>query len=138
LAVGLTFGMVFVHPLRAKSQKLSKVLLQICVVGLGFGMSLNEVVREGKSGFVYTVFGISFSMLVGALIGKALRVDQTNAFLVSVGTAICGASAIAAVGTVMDASDEQMSVSLGTVFILNAVRLLTFPLIGSGVGLSQT
>ena len=130
--------MVFVHPLRAKSQKLSKVLLQICVVGLGFGMSLNEIVRVGKSGFVYTVFGICFSLLVGALIGKALRVDQTNAFLVSVGTAICGASAIAAVGTVMDASDEQMSVSLGTVFILNAVGLLTFPLIGSGVGLSQT
>lgn len=130
--------MTFAHPFRAKSQKLSKVLLQVCVVGLGFGMSLHEVVRVGRSSFVYTVLGISFSMFVGVLLGKLLQVDQTNAFLVSVGTAICGGSAIAAVGKVMDASDEQMAVSLGTVFILNAVGLMTFPLIGSVVGMSQT
>ena len=138
LVAGLIFGFAFVHPFREKAQKLSRILLQICVVGLGFGMSLGEVIRVGKSGFVYTIVGISFSMLVGMLLGKLLRVDQTSAFLVSVGTAICGGSAIAAVGKVIDASDEQMAVSLGTVFILNAVGLVAFPLIGSALGLSQT
>lgn len=138
LVAGLIFGFAFVHPFREKAQKLSRILLQICVVGLGFGMSLGEVIRVGKSGFVYTIVGISFSMLVGMFLGKLLRVDQKSAFLVSVGTAICGGSAIAAVGKVIDASDEQMAVSLGTVFILNAVGLMTFPLIGWALGLSQT
>src|SRR5712692_6807753 len=101
-------------------------------------MSLHEVLRVGRSGVVYTIEGICFSLLVGVLLGKLLRLDMTNAFLVSVGTAICGGSAIAAVGGVMDASDEQMTVSLSTVFILNAVGLMTFPVIGSVLGLSQT
>jgi uncharacterized integral membrane protein (TIGR00698 family) len=138
LAIGLIFGLAFVHPFRARAQILSRILLQVCIVALGFEMSLREVVRVGVSGFMYTTVGIAFSLIAGLWLGKILRVDPTNAFLVSVGTAICGGSAIAAVARVMDASDDQMSVSLGTVFILNAVGLLTFPLVGSLVGLSQT
>lgn len=138
LAVGLVLGLGFAHPWRKQSQKLSKVLLQICVVGLGFGMSVREVIRVGRSGFAYTVLGICFVMLLGAFLGRVLRVERTNALLVSVGTAICGGSAIAAVGKVVEASDEQMTVSLGTVFILNSVALMVFPVIGSVMGLSQT
>jgi len=138
LAVGLVFGVAFAHPWRKQSQKLSKILLQVCVVGLGFGMSFHEVIRVGRSGFAYTILGICFAMLTGMTLGRLLRVERTNALLVSVGTAICGGSAIAAVGKVMDASDEQMTVSLGTVFILNAVALMVFPIIGTLLGLSQT
>jgi uncharacterized integral membrane protein (TIGR00698 family) len=137
LTAGIAFGVTLRHPFRAKTQKISKILLQACVVALGFGMSLSEIVRVGRSGFVYTLLGITFSLFVGVLLGKILRVNGTNAFLVSVGTAICGGSAIAAVGRVIDANDEQMAVSLGTVFILNAVGLMAFPLIGAHFGLTQ-
>jgi len=138
LALGLAFGLLFTHPFHAQSQKLSTKLLQICVVGLGFGMNLQEVLRAGKSGFFYTALSITFALGVGWLLGKSLKVESTNSFLISVGTAICGGSAIAAVGPVAGASDEEMSVSLGTVFILNSVALIAFPLIGASLGLSQT
>lgn len=138
LALGLVLGMLFENPFRKQSQKSSRLLLQFCVVCLGFGMSLHEVVRVGKAGFIYTLLGISFAMVAGMFLGKVLQVDRTNAFLVSVGTAICGGSAIAAMGKVIDATDEQMTVSLGTVFVLNSVGLLVFPVIGSLLGLSQT
>lgn len=137
LAAGIIFGMTLTHPFRRQSQQASRILLQVCVVGLGFGMILLEVVRVGKSGFLYTLLGITFSLVVGMLLGRLFSVHSTNAFLVSVGTAICGGSAIAAVGKVIDANDEHMAVSLGTVFILNAVGLMIFPPIGSALGLSQ-
>ena len=108
------------------------------MVGLGFGMNLHEVLRAGRSGFVYTFMGIAFAMLVGMGLGTLLNVRRTPAFLISTGTAICGGSAIAAVGPIVHASDEEMAVSLGTVFVLNSVALLTFPAIGAAVHLSQT
>lgn len=138
LAVGLVFGLFFVHPYLKKSQKFSKTLLQICVVGLGFGMNLQEVLKAGKSGFFYTALSIAFALSVGWLLGKLLKVGRTNSYLISVGTAICGGSAIAAVGPVADATDDEMSVSLGTIFILNSVALIVFPFIGEYLNLSQT
>src|SRR5579864_8621424 len=122
LALGLAFGLLFTHPFAKQSAQLSKYLLQASVVGLGFGMNLHEVVRVGRSGFVYTL----------------LRVPTISAYLISTGTAICGGSAIAAVGPITGASDEQMAVSLGTVFVLNSVALLTFPAIGTALKLTQT
>ena len=111
--------------------------MQYCVIGLGFGMNLQQVLRAGASGFVYTALGIGLTLLLGMALGRLLRVTKSTAYLVSVGTAICGASAIAAVGPVTEASEEEMSVSLGTVFILNSIALLTFPPLGNWVGLTQ-
>jgi uncharacterized integral membrane protein (TIGR00698 family) len=138
LALGLAFGLLCQHPFRQRAQAFSKTLLQVCVVGLGFGMNLRQVLHAGRSGFVYTALGISFTMLLGLTLGHLLKVERTGALLIAVGTAICGGSAIAAVGPVAGANDEEMSVSLGTVFILNSVALLLFPLIGVAVGLTQT
>ncbi len=101
-------------------------------------MNLHDVVRAGRSGFVYTVLGISFTMVVGMTLGAMLKMQRTPAFLISTGTAICGGSAIAAVGPITGASDEQMAVSLGTVFVLNSVALLTFPAIGAALHLTET
>ncbi|MBL8205745.1 MAG: putative sulfate exporter family transporter [Blastocatellia bacterium] len=137
LALGLIFGWFLAHPYRSQASTYSKKLLQYCVVGLGFGMNLHEVLRAGSSGFLYTMAGIAFTLLLGAALGNLLHVSKTTAYLVSVGTAICGASAIAAVGPVTQANEEEMSVSLGTVFILNSIALLTFPLVGAWLGLSQ-
>jgi uncharacterized integral membrane protein (TIGR00698 family) len=138
LLAGLILGAIATHPYPKESKKSSKFLLQAAVVGLGFGMNLQEVVHAGKSGFVYTAFGIAFAMLVGTLLGKLLSVHPRPAFLISTGTAICGGSAIAAVGPIAGATDDEMSVSLGTIFMLNSIALLTFPAIGLALKLSQT
>jgi uncharacterized integral membrane protein (TIGR00698 family) len=138
LTLGLIFGLLLTHPWDAGARKISKFLLQASVVGLGFGMNLHEVMHAGRHGFVYTLLSISFAMIAGTLLGLVFKVDKTAAFLISTGTAICGGSAIAAVGPVSNATDEEMTVSLATIFVLNSVALLVFPAIGAGLGLSQT
>src|SRR5882762_9371280 len=126
LAIGLAFGLLFKNPFATSAAKYSRSLLQASVVGLGFGMNLHDVLRAGRSGFVYTLLGISFAMVVGMGLGLVLGMKRTPAFLISTGTAICGGSAIAAIGPITGASDEQMAVSLGTIFVLNSIALLIF------------
>src|SRR6476620_464218 len=138
LSAGILFGLGVAHPLPADSRELSRFLLQASVVALGFGMNLHEVVKAGRSGFLYTALGIGFALLVGYGLGKLIAVRGTISYLISTGTAICGGSAIAAIGPIVQASGEEMAVSLGTVFILNAIALFIFPVIGSAFGLSQS
>lgn len=138
LVLGFIFALAFAHPYSSGSKQLSRYLLQASVVGLGFGMNLHEVIRVGRSGFVYTLLSISFAMLVGMTLGMLLSVQRKAAFLISAGTAICGGSAIAAVGPISQASDEEMAVSLGTIFVLNSIALLAFPPIGGALHLSQS
>jgi uncharacterized integral membrane protein (TIGR00698 family) len=138
LAMGLVFGLALPHPYDNEAKRFSRFLLQASVVGLGFGMNLHQVVQAGRSGFVYTMLGISFVLLAGMGLGTLLGVPRVPAFLISTGTAICGGSAIAAVGPITQASDEEMAVSLGTVFVLNSVALLIFPAIGAALKLTQS
>jgi len=138
LAGGLVYGLTLEHPFPAAARQLSKQLLQLSVVGLGFGMDLQQILRVGRSGFVYTALGISTALLLGWLLGKFLQVERTTSFLISAGTAICGGSAIAAIAPITEANDEEMAVSLGTIFVLNSIALLTFPLIGTALHMTQT
>ena len=138
LLAGLLFGAISTHPYKDESRRLSRILLQSAVVGLGFGMNLQEVLHAGRSGFLYTALSISFALLVGTLLGKVMAVRPRAAFLISTGTAICGGSAIAAIAPITDAGEEEIAVSLGTVFVLNSVALLTFPLIGTLLHMTQT
>jgi len=135
---GLIYGLALVHPFHVESKSLSKFLLQASVVALGFGMNLQEVLRAGQSGFVYTALSITGAMLLGLGLGYLIHVQQKASFLISAGTAICGGSAIAAVGPIAEANEEEMAVSLGTVFILNSVALFLFPAIGLALHMSQT
>lgn len=137
LAAGLALALILGNPYENFSSKASKQLLQWSVVGLGFGMNLAAVWAAGKTGFALTVCTIFGTLLVGWLIGKALRIDPETSLLISSGTAICGGSAIAAVGGVLDADKRAMSVSLGTVFILNAAALFIFPMIGKLLQMGQ-
>ena len=114
------------------------MLLQCSVVALGFGMNLHEVLKAGRSGFIYTALGISFALLAGLALGKLLQVRGNSSFLITAGTAICGGSAIAAIGPILQADEEEMAVSLGTIFILNSIALLIFPPIGNALHLSQS
>ncbi len=137
LVAGIAFGLLAKHPYSSETKSATKLLLQASVVGLGFGIDLHRVIQAGSSGLVYTAGGIVFSLAVGSWLGRRLGVPKTTAYLISTGTAICGGSAIAAVGPIIGADSEEMSVSLGTVFLLNSVALLLFPVIGAAVGLSQ-
>jgi uncharacterized integral membrane protein (TIGR00698 family) len=130
--------MTLPHPFAAESRDVTKFLLQGSVVALGFGMNLHEVLRAGRSGFVYTAVSITVALLLGMGIGYLIRVSKTPSFLISAGTAICGGSAIAAVGPISGASEEEMAVSLGAVFILNSVALFVFPPVGFALHMSQS
>ena len=134
---GLLYGFTLAHPYASQSRALSKYLLQASVVALGFGMNLQQIVRAGRSGVVYTAVGIAATMLLGIYLGRALAVRRKVSFLITVGTAICGGSAIAAVAPIAHATDEEIAVSLGTVFVLNSVALLLFPPIGYALHMSQ-
>ncbi len=138
LATGLVFGFIFVHPYNSESKRLSKFLLQASVVGLGFGMDLQQVISVGRSGFMYTAASITLALLLGWGLGRLFSVKKRISFLISAGTAICGGSAIAAVAPVSNANEEEIAVSLGTVFVLNSVALLIFPAIGAFLGMTQT
>jgi uncharacterized integral membrane protein (TIGR00698 family) len=138
LLVGLIYGFSFAMPYPKQTRTASRWLLQASVVGLGFGMNLHQVVRAGASGFVYTATGIATTMLLGLFIGRLIVVDRKVSFLINVGTAICGGSAIAAVSPIIHADDEEIAVSLGTVFVLNSIALLIFPFIGSALRLTQS
>lgn len=138
LTAGVIYGLTLTHPFHVASRELSKFLLQASVVFLGFGMNLQEVLKVGKSGFVFTALSITFAMVIGLVLGRVFRVGPVQSLLICAGTAICGGSAIAAIGPVLDADEEAMAVSLGTVFVLNSVALLLFPLIGWYLHLTET
>ena len=138
LFLGLAFALVCTQPYPAFNKKMSKQLLQYSVVGVGFGMNVEASLASGKEGMMFTVISVFGTLLVGWLVGRLLlKVDKNTSYLISSGTAICGGSAIAAVGPVIKAKDSEMSVALGTVFILNALALFIFPPIGRYLGLDD-
>jgi len=137
LLMGMAFALLFTHPYPEQSKTISKYLLQASIVGLGFGMNLFESLKTGNQGILFTIVSVFGTLFIGMLIGKWLKLDKIITYLISAGTAICGGSAIAAVAPIIKAKDSDLSVSIGTVFILNAVALLLFPAIGHLFGLSQ-
>jgi uncharacterized integral membrane protein (TIGR00698 family) len=137
LVGGLVYGLTVSHPLKKESSALSKFLLQASVVLLGFGLNLQQVMHVGKSGFAYTAISITGAILLGTLIGWIYSVGAKASYLITVGTAICGGSAIAAVAPITNANEEEISVSMATVFFLNSIALLIFPPIGHALHLTQ-
>ena len=138
LSIGLMFAIFVGQPYPIFNKKASKYLLQYSVVGLGFGMNLTEALETGREGMMFTILSVFGTLFIGWVIGrKLLKVDKNTSYLISTGTAICGGSAIATVGPIINARDEEMSVSLATVFVLNAFALFIFPVIGRWIGMSQ-
>lgn len=138
LFLGLAFALLCGKAYPAFNKKMSKKLLQYSVIGLGFGMNLQASLASGKEGMAFTIVSVVGTMLIGWFIGrKVLKVERDTSYLISSGTAICGGSAIAAVGPVIKAKDTDMSVALGTIFILNAIALFIFPVIGHWLGMTQ-
>ena len=138
LFLGLVFALLCGQAYPKFNKKVSKKLLQYSVVGLGFGMNLHASLASGKEGMLFTIISVVGTMLIGMFIGrKLLKVNRDTSYLISSGTAICGGSAIAAVGPVIKAKDSDMSVALATIFVLNAIALFVFPVLGEWLGLTQ-
>lgn len=137
LALGLVFAIIFGTPFPKFNKFLSKWLLQASVVGLGFGMNLVKSLQSGAEGMIFTVASVIGVMFIGVLLGKYMGINNKTSYLISSGTAICGGSAIAAVGPVVKADQSEMAVSLGVVFILNAIALFIFPPLGHFFDLTQ-
>jgi len=137
LVGGFLFSYFLGHPFLSLNGKAVSWLLKVAVVGLGFGMNLSETFKAGKDGFILTVFSIAATLVLGYFLGKLLKMDRKSSHLISSGTAICGGSAIAAVAPVIKASEKDISISLGVIFLLNSIALIVFPPLGNLLGLSQ-
>ena len=138
LLMGLIIAQFIGHPYLNLNHKATKILLQVSVVGLGFGMNVTSALKAGKEGVVFTIISIVGTLIIGFFMGKFLKIEKKTSFLISSGTAICGGSAIAAISPVIKADEKQISVALGTIFILNSIALFLFPMIGHSFDLSQT
>ena len=136
--MGLIVAQFIGHPFLHLNQKATSWLLQVSVVGLGFGMNVNSALQAGREGIAFTIISIFGTLILGTVLARLFRTDKKTAHLISCGTAICGGSAIAAIAPVIGAQEKQMSVALGTVFILNSIALFIFPFIGHSLQLSQT
>jgi len=137
LLLGFIVAQTIGNPFKQLNSKATQLLLKVCVIGLGFGMNLQQAMQAGKEGFVFTISTIVLTLVSGFLIGKWLSVDKKTAFLISSGTSICGGSAIAAVSPIVEADEKQISVALGAVFVLNSVALMLFPYLGNLFNMSQ-
>jgi len=138
LLAGLLIAQFTGHPYLHLNHKATHLLLQISVVGLGFGMNVHSALQAGKAGVLFTIASIAATLTFGYLMGRWLNIEKKTSYLISAGTAICGGSAIAAISPVIKAEEKQISVALGCVFVLNSVALFVFPIIGHYLNLSQT
>jgi uncharacterized integral membrane protein (TIGR00698 family) len=130
LVLGIITALTFGNPFQRHNKKATTLLLQISVVCLGFHLDFAHALKAGQQGFVFTFGTIVLTLGAGFLIGKWLKINKNTSYLISNGTAICGGSAIAAIAPIIHAEDEEISVSLGTIFILNSIALFVFPVIG--------
>ncbi|NTW64522.1 MAG: putative sulfate exporter family transporter, partial [Chlorobiaceae bacterium] len=137
LFLGLIAAQVTGNPFRKNSHTITSTLLQASVVGLGFGINFQSALNVGREGMLLTVASIAGTLLIGGLAGKFLGIEKKTSWLIASGTAICGGSAIAAIAPVIDADEQQTSVALGTIFILNAVALFLFPEAGAMLHMTQ-
>ena len=137
LLIGFTIAQVVGHPFLHLNHKATSYLLKISIVGLGFGMNITSAVHAGREGLLFTIASITGTLSLGLILGRLLKIDKKTSHLISTGTAICGGSAIAAISPLIRAEEKQMSVALGTIFILNSVALFLFPFIGHQMHLSQ-
>ncbi|QOW10385.1 putative sulfate exporter family transporter [Kaistella flava (ex Peng et al. 2021)] len=137
LALGIGFTIIIGNPYEQKVHKYIHLLLQISIVGLGFGLQLDEAMKAGREGITLTIMSITTVMVLGYFLGKFLKIERPLSYLISVGTAICGGSAIAAVTPIIKPTTKQISLALAIVFTLNSIALFIYPAIGHLLNMTQ-
>ncbi len=137
LLIGFAIAQLIGHPFLHLNHKATSFLLKVSVVGLGFGMNVQSALQAGEEGITFTIASIIGTLATGLLLGRFFKIEKKTSFLITTGTAICGGSAIAAISPLIKANEKQISVALGTIFILNSIALFLFPFIGHQLHLSQ-
>lgn len=138
LALGIAFAFTLKTPFPLpKINPVIHRLLKFSIIGLGFGLQLNEALKAGQNGFLITIMSIGFVLILDGLLSKILKLDKILSYLIGVGTAICGGSAIAAISPIIKANGKQISVALAVIFTLNSVALFIYPPVGHLLGLTQ-
>jgi len=137
LIMGFSATILFGNPFHKINHTIINWALKVAVIGLGFGMNLQETLKVGQEGFWLTLSTIVITISLGLLLGRLLKINRKTSYLISGGTAICGGSAIAALSASINASENEISTSLGIVFLLNSIALIVFPVVGVYFGLSQ-
>ena len=133
LALRLTID---VNPIK-NSGTIGKLSLQTAIVLLGFSLGIDSLMQMSSNyGVIVAVFVLG-TLGLGLLMGKLLRSNEVETTLLASGTAICGGTAIATLAPLINAKPQQFAVATALVFLLNIVALLTFPYIGTQLGLSQ-
>lgn len=135
--IGIAFSVAWGNPFSKQTSKMTSTLLGLTIVGMGFGMNIVEVLHAGANGFLYTFIGISLGLGIGIFLGKRFGVTKNTAYLVSVGTSICGGSAIAAAAPALKAKAHEIALASATVFLLNAIALWIFPIIGHTLNFTE-
>jgi len=138
LTLGILFALTLENPFPISSRIVSKYLLQICVALLGFSLNLSIVLQAGSRGALFAAGSIGATFWLGNCLRRWLKIPVQSSVLISAGTAICGGSAIAAVSSVINAAESEISIAMGTVFMLNAIALYAFPALGLVLHLTPT
>ena len=137
LVLGIVFAIIPGNPYDGKTGGLTSSFLKISVVCIGFGYPISAISELSITEFSFVIIFIFLTLILGFIIGKIINVDRKIADLITAGTSICGASAIAALSSTIKANEKQISIALGTVFILSAAGLIIYPIIGNYLGLTQ-
>jgi uncharacterized integral membrane protein (TIGR00698 family) len=137
LLIGFLFCQFLKNPFPESSGNWGGYLLKASVIGLGFGIDFHVLLTSAKDNLLITTVFVIAVLLIGVSIGKFLNIEKTTSLLIAVGTAICGGSAIIAIGSILKASNSQLTIATATVFLLNAVALFVFPPLGHLFELSQ-
>lgn len=115
----------------------ARQVLQWSIVGLGFGLSLQQVVQTGSSSLMVTGVTLTVAFVSAWWMGRCLGLSGHLKTLIGVGTAICGGSAIAAVAPIIKPDDHDTALAISTIFLFNVVAVLLFPLLGHMFGMSD-
>ena len=127
LITGIVYTLFLGNPFEGKTNSLTSTLLKTSVVFIGFGYPISSISELTISEFSYVIIFVVLVLIIGYILSKILNVERKTSDLISSGTAICGASAIAAIASSIKANEKQISISLGTVFILSVSGLIFYP-----------
>ena len=137
LGIGLSFLVKNRPSIQDRAKRYSSKLLQISVILLGSALNFHEVLKQGADGALITSISIALVFIVGFIGIKVFRLDKIQGLLITAGTAICGGSAIGALAPVLGASSTAITISIGIVFLLNALSVFIFPPLGHYLALTQ-
>jgi uncharacterized integral membrane protein (TIGR00698 family) len=138
IVLGILFALIYQDKANNISKKISSYPLQIGIVLLGLTISLDSLIPIVKNYFIWASFFVIFTFFICFLIGKWVGLDNKLILLLSSGSAICGATAMAIVAPLIKAKAHTLMISLGIIFTLNTIAIILFPFFGTYLNMSDS